>query len=313
MKEAAPFSETVTVVMPTHNRAHLVSRAIESVLAQSHAAFSLIVVDDGSKDDTREVVARFREPRIRHVHRETAGGPAEARNTGIRAAGPSGFLAFLDDDDEWLPRKLELQLAVFRASPVPLAAVGCGRTHCYENREEIQLPEYRGDVFEDLLARRARGYAAQHIVVRRTPGQEDLLFDLALPPLEDLDYSIRTALRGPFDFVAEPLVRIYNDYEGPHVWNTEAAVRGYEQLGLKYARELDSRPWIRSYYDVCMARDLALLGRLAECRERLKRARDGGSSGRLAAWYAASLLGARGLKAAARLLPIAPPRRRSAA
>jgi len=307
--ESNPF---VSVVMPTHNRADLVGRAIKSVLAQTHPDFELIVVDDGSRDDTRGAVARHQDPRVRYVRNEKPTGPAGARNAGIRAAGSGAFLAFLDDDDEWLPRKLELQLEVFRRSPIPLAAVGCGRFDQVDGGyapPEVYLPEYRGDLFEHLLARRARGFGAQQIMVRRTDETKDLLFDLDLPPLEDLDFSMQLALRGPFDFVPEPLVRIYRDPARPHVWNSEAAVRGYEGLARKYALELRTRPWIRSYYQVCIARDLAALGRMPECRLRLQAAREGSPHGaRLSAWFAASFLGRRGVRLASQVLPIHAPR-----
>jgi hypothetical protein len=147
------------------------------------------------------------------------------------------------------------------------------------------------------------------ILVRRIPGEPDLLFDTNLRCLEDADYSMRLALKGPLDFVAQPLVKLYRNDGGPHVWNAEAAVKGYEQLGAKYGRELDTRPFVRSYYEVCMARDLARLGRIRECRQRLKQALLGSRSPiRLRAWYFASLIaGATGVRAAAELLPIGPP------
>ena len=301
--------DSVVVIMPTHNRAHLVGRAIESVLAQTHTNWQLIVVDDGSSDATADAVAAFTDPRIRFVRNPKALGASGARNVGVRAAGPSAFLAFLDDDDEWLPRKLELQLEKFRTSDVELAAVGCGRLDYDESgMVTTQVPIYRGQVFEDLLARRARGYGVQLILVRRVPGEDDVLFDVDMRCLEDLDYSIRHAMRGPLDFVAEPLVKVRRDDGGPHLWNAEAAITGYRQLAAKYDKELATRPWIASYYTVCIARDLARLGRMAECREHLLRALTGSSSRfRLSLWYAASMIGAVGIKVCVRLFPILPP------
>ena len=305
-----PGAETVSIVLPTHNRAHLVGRAVRSVLSQTHTDWELIVVDDGSQDATPAAIAEFRDPRVRYLRNDPAVGPARARNVGIRSAGPSGYLGFLDDDDEWLPRKLERQLATFRASAVALSAVGCGRIDCGPASSEVHLPQYRGDVFEHLLARRARGYGAQLILVKRQPGQDDVLFDADLPCLEDADYSMRLALQGPLDFVPEPLVKIYRNDGGPHVWNPEAAIRGYECLARKYEKELATRPRVRSYYDICMARDLASLGRVRECRARLRKAVVASDHPvRLLVWYAASLAGGSlGVRACARVLPVHPPR-----
>jgi glycosyltransferase involved in cell wall biosynthesis len=300
----------VSIVLPTHNRAHLLGRAVESVIAQTHRHWELIVVDDGSSDRTGDVLAAFRDDRIRCVRNPSPLGPARARNTGILAAGPGEYLGFLDDDDEWLPRKLELQLERFRVSPVPLSAVGCGLIYHDDGGDIfVQSPLYRGDIFEHLLARRARGYAAPLILVRRVPGRDDILFDADLPCLEDAEFSMRVALGGPVDFVAEPLVKVYRNDGGPHVWSSAAAIEGYECLARKYQEHLRSRPSVFSYYQVCMARDLARLGRMAECRRRLRQAVAGNTSrARIWLWYAAAaVIGAAGVKACDRLLPIKPP------
>jgi glycosyltransferase involved in cell wall biosynthesis len=98
----------VSVVLCTFNRAATVSRAIRSALAQTHTDFELVIVDDGSTDDTAARVGAFVDPRIRHV-RQANHGPSHARNTGIaRARGR--WIAFLDSDDEYRPRHLERRL-----------------------------------------------------------------------------------------------------------------------------------------------------------------------------------------------------------
>ena len=297
----------VTIVLPTCNRAHLLGRAMGSVLAQTHPDLELIVVDDGSTDGTREVVAGFADPRVRYLRHEHPGGPARARNAGITAAGPSRYLAFIDDDDEWLPNKLERQIAVFDQGPPDLAAVGCGRVD-YDGGQEVQTPDLRGLLFEDLLARRARGYGGALVLVRRFPGEPDFLFDPSLPCLEDADYTLRLARTRPLDFVPEPLVRVYRNHGGVHVWNPAGMVAGYDRMAEKYAAELATRPWVRSYYNYYAARGLAQLGRWRECRARLWLAmRDARPHGPLAAWYFASYLGRLGLRAAMVLFPIAPP------
>ncbi len=100
----------VSVVVPTFNRAHLIGRTIGSVLAQSYPALEVIVVDDGSTDDTRETIARDYgdDARVRYVYKQN-GGPASARNTGF-AQSRGEYVALLDSDDTWYPWKLELQI-----------------------------------------------------------------------------------------------------------------------------------------------------------------------------------------------------------
>jgi len=108
----------VSVVLPTHNRAALLLRAMRSVLAQTHGELELIVVDDGSTDATPAVLAACADPRLRVLHLPGNSGPAAARNAGIRAA-RGEFIAFQDDDDYWLVNKLELQLACLQSATPP--------------------------------------------------------------------------------------------------------------------------------------------------------------------------------------------------
>jgi glycosyltransferase involved in cell wall biosynthesis len=106
--------DLVSVVIPTYDRRDLVADAIDSVLAQSHHGLDIVVVDDGSRDDTAEVVRRYG-PRVRYVHQPNQ-GPSAARNLGIGMR-RGGYVALLDSDDVWLPHKIEHDLAMFQADP----------------------------------------------------------------------------------------------------------------------------------------------------------------------------------------------------
>src|SRR5262245_52205489 len=91
---------TVSIVIPTYNRAALIARSIQSVLNQSYADFELLVIDDGSTDETEGVVARFFDLRINYVRLASNAGASAARNVGIRIS-KGKFIAFQDSDDEW--------------------------------------------------------------------------------------------------------------------------------------------------------------------------------------------------------------------
>ena len=104
----------VSVVIPTYNRANLISETIDSVISQTFADYEIIVVDDGSQDETQAVLAKY-EGSVRLITQKNQ-GTAEARNAGIRAS-KGEYLAFLDSDDLWLPNKLAQQMEIFSQSP----------------------------------------------------------------------------------------------------------------------------------------------------------------------------------------------------
>ncbi len=108
------MAETVSVIIPSFNRRHCLPRALDSVLAQTVPALEIIVVDDGSSDGTRSLIASDY-PQVTYLWQPNRGVSA-ARNAGIEAA-RGDWLAFLDSDDEWLPSKLELQLALASSMP----------------------------------------------------------------------------------------------------------------------------------------------------------------------------------------------------
>ena len=104
---------TVSVIIPTYNRAHTLGRAIDSVLHQTHPADEIIIVDDGSTDDTAALLENYSD--LIHLEQKNA-GVSTARNTGIAQAS-SSWIALLDSDDEWLPSKLQHQLATIAEQP----------------------------------------------------------------------------------------------------------------------------------------------------------------------------------------------------
>jgi glycosyltransferase involved in cell wall biosynthesis len=295
----------ITVIMPTYKRAHVIARAIRTVLAQSFPLFELLVVDDASPDDTSRVVQTFHDPRVRYHRLERNGGVSRARNAGIAAAGPTRYLAYLDDDDEWAPDKLELQLAVFGEGGPDLGVVGCGRVDRHRQGSETFLPSHRGDIFEDVLARRAKGYGANSILVRRS--DPEVLYDEGIRCLEDAEYMLRLARKWRVDFVPKALVTLHRDDDNPHLWNAANSLEGHLQVLEKYRDEIVSRPHVHRYYCFCIARELWALGRTSECREWLDRATSTGRHSRLRVWRAATLMGNLGLRLCGRLLPVTPP------
>lgn len=129
----------VSVVVPTYNRAGTVARAIDSILHQSHSRVEVLVVDDGSTDNTSQVLkeARDRDARVTCCHNTMGKGCAGARNTGVSLA-TGDYIAFLDDDDEYCPDKIRTQLAVFHSNPgVDVVVSGVPAGWCAEGNQGI--------------------------------------------------------------------------------------------------------------------------------------------------------------------------------
>lgn len=192
----------VTVIIPTYNRAALLPKAIESVLNQSYAPFELIVVDDGSEDDTETLVAGYGRA-VRYI-RQPNRGPAAARNQGIRAASHE-LLAFLDSDDWFDPAKLEVQVAAMQACP----GIGVSHTDELWFRRGTLLNQKKkhqrtgGDLFERCLRLCVVGMST--VMVRRPIFERHGLFDEDLPCCEDYEYWLRISVIQPFLHVNQVL------------------------------------------------------------------------------------------------------------
>ena len=212
----AEKSPLVSVVIPTYNRAPLLERAVKSVFNQTYSHLEIIIVDDGSSDDTRKVVDRLKiqDERVRYLCHDMNKGPQAARNTGIHAA-HGEFVAFLDSDDEWLPAKLEKQMAVFASVGSKLGVVYAGIRQSYHDGRPstYHVPRHRGYIYRDAL----REWIADtnSLLVRK-----ELLYKVGLwderVRCDEWDLYIRLARVTQFDFVAEPL-SIYYLHGGPSV------------------------------------------------------------------------------------------------
>lgn len=211
----------VSVVLPTHNRASLLPRAISSVLSQSSSNFELIVVDDGSTDDSMERVGEFKDNRIVIERLPACTGAPHARNVGIGLS-RGQFIAFLDSDDEWLPEKLEKQSALLLQSPGSVGCAGAGRDFRWRasgrtfSKQIVPIQEI-GNIHRGLLTGRVRSGTSRwpgntsSLMVRKECFETIGLFDERLQSAQDYDIIIR--LSEYFDFVAvnEPLVIVHAD------------------------------------------------------------------------------------------------------
>ena len=203
----------VTVIIPTYNRAPLLVRAIQSVLAQDWTDFEVLVVDDASTDDTTFAIERIGDPRIRLIRQDRNQGVAAARNRGMREA-RGRFIAFLDSDDEWLPTKLSRQLECFEAAgeDVGLIYTGVESVHG-DGRRQVACSRARGDVYRAMLEANLIHGGGSNVMIRREVIAAAGFFDEHLAAIEDYDYWLRVTRFFRVDVVAEPLIRYYDDPE----------------------------------------------------------------------------------------------------
>jgi glycosyltransferase involved in cell wall biosynthesis len=201
----------VSVIIPTYNTARFLVQAIDSVLAQSLRDFEIIVVDDGSTDDTRSILRRYGDA-IRTVHQANLGVSA-ARNAGI-AASRGRLVAFLDADDVWSPVKLDRQFSGLAASP--------GYRACYTALEVVDSDLRtvgvnwsirRGSTLEDLLLSGNVVGTPSSVICDRELLAGGGGFDPALSYSADWDLWVRLSAHTEFLYLHEPLVK-YRQHEG---------------------------------------------------------------------------------------------------
>lgn len=199
-------NQIVSAIITTHNRKELLKRAIESVFAQTYSPIELIIVDDHSEDGTSEVC---QDPRIRYIYipKEESRGGNYARNLGIKAS-KGEYCAFLDDDDYWLPTKIEKQVSLIERMDCEL--VHCGKRReivksvGIEYRDTLPNPRHWGDMHKKILQTICTT-TTTNILAKRQALIDVGMFDENLRFWQEYELTIRLAQRKPFYFVNEPL------------------------------------------------------------------------------------------------------------
>ena len=192
-----------SVIVPTYNRGHLLPRALNSIAAQTQTPLEVIVVDDGSTDDTIAILRREYPDVV--IFQETHRGVSAARNRGIQAS-RGDWIAFLDSDDEWLPEKLARQNAALVSTPTILLC----HTEEVWVRNGVRVNPMKkhakrgGAIFEDCLPLCCMSPSS--VVVHREVLEDVGVFDESLPACEDYDLWLRITSRYPVVFIDEPLV-----------------------------------------------------------------------------------------------------------
>lgn len=196
----------VSIVMPTYNRSHLIGESIQSVLNQTYPEWELIVVDDGSDDNTGELVKGFNHGRIRYHFEEHSGSIAAIRNAGLRRAGGE-YIAFLDSDDLWRSDKLEFQLDLLRHHPDGSFIISNGYVFGNETRSSPECePLFVGSLFWPILEGKRFVYYTPSLILRKAVIQRIGVFDEGLSG--DMEFFLRLSLNCTGIFTNQRLVGV---------------------------------------------------------------------------------------------------------
>lgn len=238
----------VAVIIPTYNRAALLERAVQSVLSQTFRDFELVVVDDGSTDNTADLpTVKNPDQRLRYIKFPQNRGVSAARNAGVKATS-SPWLAFLDSDDEWLPEKLAKQVRWTDEHPdIPIVQT---REIWIRRGKRVNPPKthekIEGDLFAASLERCM--ITPSSVLLRRTLFNEAGCFNESFPACEDYDLWLRVTCRCPVGLVNEYLLKRY----GGHADQLSAIVPALDRFrilsitGLLAGNKLTEKQKIRA-------------------------------------------------------------------
>jgi len=216
MSNKASNQPLVSVILPTYNRAHIVSKSLQSVLAQTYRNFEVIVIDDSSTDNTKEIITNIacKDSRVKYFRNNENKGPSGVRNVGIKLS-IGEFIAFQDDDVEWYPHKLEKQVNLLKMLPENFGVVYSGFYKLIK-KEKIYIPENyifpkEGNIHNSLL--KGNFVDTPSILARKSALLDVGFFDEKLPMWVDWELVIRLSKKYLFKLIDEPL---YISYDTPN-------------------------------------------------------------------------------------------------
>lgn len=242
----------VSIIIPTYNRSHLLLRSVQSILNQTYKEFEIIIVDDGSIDNTEEVIKTIRDPRIKYIKNLENKGACAARNTGIKAA-KYEYIAFQDSDDEWCPEKLEKQMECFKKAAPNVGVVYTGFQRIKNDIKTYipspSIPKRSGNIHEILL--NGNFVTTQVAIVKKECFDKVGMFDERLPRLQDWELWIRVSKYYCFEFIDEPLVKAYYQIDSISS-NHGALIQAWELILEKHfnSREINRKILSSQFFEI---------------------------------------------------------------
>ena len=238
-------SQTVTVVIPTHNRRRLLLRTMDSVLGQRDVAVRVVVVDDGGSDGTADAVRDMGREPVTLLRHERSKGVSAARNAGLAMA-ETQWVAFVDDDDLWAPDKISAQLAVLAADPsAGWSCVGAVRVDSDLRVVSHHAPPASGLIADELLRRNSIPGGGSGTVVLTTLAREIGGFDERISIVADWDFYLRLSLQSPIATVNRPLLAQYVHPDSMY-FDPTGMIRELFYLEEKYQNLPGDLSWMRT-------------------------------------------------------------------
>lgn len=206
----------ISIVIPTYNRANTILRSINSVLQQTYKCFEIIVVDDGSTDNTKELIEQIVDSRIRYIYLDKNGGASSARNIGVQHA-VGEWIAFQDSDDAWKPEKLEKQMKYAVEHPEYNMIYSSFINHRQDGTSSYfpcapYSATMEGDMYSSLLLRNVIGTPT--MLIKRETFLQTGGFDTAYNSLEDWEFVIRFSQTNYIGFLPDFLMDVYIQNNG---------------------------------------------------------------------------------------------------
>ena len=226
----------VSVIIPTFNRAAFLKSAIKSALHQTYDDIEIIVVDDNSSAPVHDVIKKLQDTRIKYIRHKHNFGVSVARNTGIKAS-KGKYIAFLDDDDEWLPEKLEKQVEIIKKSSEKVCGIYSNffiidnfKKKTTDINPKIKVK--RGNLFKQFAL--GNPIHTSTVFIKKKCIKEIGLFDETISYMEDRDLWIRLAAKWDFEYIDQPLIKILVHQKPKLSENIENQIKGRKKIIERY-------------------------------------------------------------------------------
>ncbi|WP_163336856.1 glycosyltransferase family 2 protein [Desulfopila sp. IMCC35008] len=245
----------VSIILPTYNREYCLLKSINSLINQTYKDFEIIITDDGSTDDTKNLVLSISDDRIRYISSGSRQGANAARNRGICAA-RGKYIAFHDSDDEWLPDKLELQIESLKRFGDSAKVCFCGfvridgENEKYIPKKKRQIESGLHDFHYQLL--KGNFITTPSLIVEKKILNKVGMFDDSLDRLQDWDLVLRLSNNTKFVFIDQPLLISYITDDS--ITRRKSLWQGVEKIVEKYKGDFFAHPssLLIQYLNICI-------------------------------------------------------------